>query len=280
MRQVIKLTESDLHKIIKESVNKILREGWNSNLSPDALDDKAYMNDLWAEREKMMQDDWERRNIAIRKKYPGKSCEWYEAMLDTFYENKANNKRTINEDEYSDGEGDKPALISIHTIDAYNAQEIAEDYGLESTDEGAAEWFKGVVESDADFEEDTMPKYADFKMEIPELRASMYYDWYGEIYFLAKEDEPSQAPMTIENKVSRVVRESLRRLIETDCAGVMQTGCGNAPKGTNPEAGQYTVPFGPDKETSDRTPGFSVKGKAVGKSDVQRRQIYNPKSGK
>ena len=87
MRQVIKLTESDLHKIIKESVNKILREGWNSNLSPDALDDKAYMNDLWAEREKMMQDDWERRNIAIRKKYPGKSREWYEAMLDTFNEN-------------------------------------------------------------------------------------------------------------------------------------------------------------------------------------------------
>lgn len=166
MRQVIKLTESDLHKIIKESVNKILREGWNSNLSPDALDDKAYMNDLWAEREKMMQDDWERRNIAIRKKYPGKSREWYEAMLDTFYENKMNTNKAINED-------------------------------------GA-----------------------------------------------------------------------------TNCASVMQTGCGNAPEGTNPEAGQYTVPFGPDKETSDRTPGFSVKGKAVGKSDVQRRQIYNPKSGK
>ena len=163
MRQVIKLTESDLHKIIKESVNKILREGWNSNLSPDALDDKAYMNDLWAEREKMMQDDWERRNIAIRKKYPGKSREWYEAMLDTFNENT-----------------------------------IKEENG------GGA----------------------------------------------------------------------------TNCANVMQTGAGKAPLGTNPEAGQYTVPFGPDKETSDRTPGFSVKGKAVGKSDVQRRQIYNPKSGK
>lgn len=85
------------------------------------------------------------------------------------------------------------------------------------------------------------------------------------------------------NKILREVINSNKAINEdgaTNCASVMQTGCGNAPEGTNPEAGQYTVPFGPDKETSDRTPGFSVKGKAVGKSDVQRRQIYNPKSGK
>lgn len=41
----------------------------------------------------------------------------------------------------------------------------------------------------------------------------------------------------------------------TNCAGAMQTGCGNAPTGTNPEAGQYTVPFG----------------------KMQRRKIYSPK---
>ena len=62
----------------------------------------------------------------------------------------------------------------------------------------------------------------------------------------------------------------------TNCANVMQTGSGKAPLGTNPEAGQYTVPFGADAATADRHPGFSVDGK----SDVQRRQIYNPKSGK
>ena len=75
------------------------------------------------------------------------------------------------------------------------------------------------------------------------------------------------------------------RLIETDCAGVMQTGAGNAPKGTNPEAGQYTVPLGGDSETSDRHPGFSVDGKAKwnkkgSNTSVMRRTMYNPKSGK
>jgi hypothetical protein len=74
-------------------------------------------------------------------------------------------------------------------------------------------------------------------------------------------------------------------LKETDCVGVMQTGCGDAPKGTNPEAGQYTVPLGGDSETSDRHPGFSVDGKAKwnkkgSNTSVMRRQMYNPKSGK
>ena len=31
MKQIIRLTESDLHRVIKESVNKILREGYVSN---------------------------------------------------------------------------------------------------------------------------------------------------------------------------------------------------------------------------------------------------------
>ena len=75
-----------------------------------------------------------------------------------------------------------------------------------------------------------------------------------------------------ESDLHKIIKESVRRIIkETDCAGAMQTGCGEGtPKGSNPEAGQYTVPFGADKETADRTPGFSV----------QRRDIYNPKSGK
>ena len=159
-KQLVRLTESDLHNIIKESVKKILKE-WE--FSPEQLDDKAYMNDFYAQKDKMFQDDWEMRNRRLRQKYPGKSDEWYEAMIDTFYENKMNSKKSIN---------------------------------------------------------------------------------------------------------------------ETDCAGVMQTGAGNAPKGTNPEAGQYTVPLGADKETADRTPGFSVKDKAKwnkNPGNVQRRPIYNPK---
>ena len=172
-KQIVRLTENDLHRIVKSSVKKALREGFLDNLSPDALDDKAYMDDLFAQREKNMTDDWEMRNRRLRQKYPGKSEEWYEAMIDTF----------------------------------------------------------------------------------------------------------------TENTIRRAVRESLNRLIETDCAGVMQTGCGNAPKGTNPEAGQYTVPLGGDEETSDRHPGFSVDGKAKwnkkgSNTSVMRRPMYKPKSGK
>ena len=84
-----------------------------------------------------------------------------------------------------------------------------------------------------------------------------------------------------ENDLHNIIKESVKKILsETDCAGVMQTGCGDAPKGTNPEAGQYPVPFGPDKETQDRHPGFSVDGKAKGKTSVISRPVYNPKSGK
>jgi len=93
-KAIFRLTENELKSLIRESVQNVL-EGWNSNLSPDALDDKAYMDDLWAEREKMMDDAWEDKNRRIRQQYPGKSQEWYNAMLDVF-ENKKGGK-TINE---------------------------------------------------------------------------------------------------------------------------------------------------------------------------------------
>ena len=93
MKKVIRLTESDLHNLIENAVRKYLNE-WT--FSPEQLDDKAYMDDYYAQRRKFMEDEWERKNIAIRKKYPGKSEEWYEAMLDTFYENKRS-RNTINE---------------------------------------------------------------------------------------------------------------------------------------------------------------------------------------
>ena len=54
--------------------------------------------------------------------------------------------------------------------------------------------------------------------------------------------------MIDEGIVRRAVREAINRLIkETDTMGVLQGG------GTDPEAGEFTVPFG----------------------DVQRREIYN-----
>ena len=96
-----------------------------------------------------------------------------------------------------------------------------------------------------------------------------------------------------ESDLHKIIRESVKRILKeegmagggaTNCANVMQTGSGKAPLGTNPEAGQYTVPFGADKETADRTPGkVAMGGRAkwnVNNGNVQRREIYNPKSGK
>lgn len=88
-----------------------------------------------------------------------------------------------------------------------------------------------------------------------------------------------------EGDLHRIIKESVKKIIKemngggaTNCANALQTGAGKSELGTNPEAGEYStaVPFGADSETADRHPGFSVDGK----SDVQRRPMYNPKSGK
>lgn len=46
MKQIIRLTESDLHKIVKESVNRIIRE-WNGDRDINPEDDE-----LWREYDK------------------------------------------------------------------------------------------------------------------------------------------------------------------------------------------------------------------------------------
>ena len=183
-KQVIRLTESDLHKIIRESVKKIVKEMEDPySLDADEIyGDRAAREDSFNQKMQMMRDEWERKNIAIRKKYPGKSNEWYEAMLDTFYESKTP-RRTIKE---AHGEPDeRMALIYDGIIEAYKAQEIADEYNMYSEDEAAAEWFKGVVE-DGNFEMGKMPLRREFIMNIPELDAEMYYDYGAGYYFLVK----------------------------------------------------------------------------------------------
>ena len=95
-KDIYRLTESELKALIKESVKKVLKE---RIFSPDELDDKAFMNDYWADRERQMEDDWKQKNIEIRKRYPGHSKEWYDAMLDTYQigENKEDKKKALTE---------------------------------------------------------------------------------------------------------------------------------------------------------------------------------------
>lgn len=216
MKQIIRLTESDLHNIIKKSVNKILKEAHGE---PD----------------------------------------------------------------------ESTALIYDGIIEDYKAQEIADEQGI-SEEEAAAEWFKDVA-GDGNFEENSMPIHRKYVMDIPEAGAEMYYDYGAGYYFLVKKeriDMPGfEGTWDALDSLTNPFNESVLREENgggaPNCASVMQTGSGKSPLGTNPEAGQYTVAFGADKDTSDRHGGFSVDGKAKWNSNpgnVQRRQIYNPKSGK
>ncbi len=208
-RQLIKLTESDLHRVIESSVKKILKE-------------------------------------------------------------------------YS-----KPKTVLIYnaTLEDYEAQEIADEYGV-SEEEAAIKWFNGII-TDEDFEEQNMPKHSKFISNMPYTKCELYKDFVTGYYFAVRNADDSSATLnTLTNPFNENrLKRNINRLNETDCAGVMQTGAGNVPKGTNPEAGQYTVPLGGDSETSDRHPGFSVDGKAKwnkkgSNTSVMRRTMYNPKSGK
>lgn len=83
-----------------------------------------------------------------------------------------------------------------------------------------------------------------------------------------------------ENDLHDIISKSVRTILE-DLGGTSSFSV-NSPAGsqsdpTGQQKNHIDLPaFGPDKDTQDRHPGFSVDGK----SDVQRRQIYNPKSGK
>ena len=97
-----------------------------------------------------------------------------------------------------------------------------------------------------------------------------------------------------EGDLHRIIEESVKRILRetieeengggaTSCANVMQTGGGKL--GTNPEAGEYStaVPFEADDESTETHGGFSVDGQAdwnKNPGNVQRRPMYNPKSGK
>lgn len=108
----VRLTEAQLHRVIKESVSRILKEG-NFDLG----------------------------------KY---SVMLYDAILES-----------------------------------YEAQEIAEDMGLDSEEEGAKMWFENVI-GDGRFEMDAMPRHHRFVCEIDD-EVNMYYDFSADYYFCVKE---------------------------------------------------------------------------------------------
>ena len=98
-KNILRLTEGDLRNLVMESVKNILRE-WGADeyegRMTDMLDDRAYQEDLANERDKKWEEYWLDKNRRLRQKYPGKSEEWYEAMIDIF-ESKNSKKKELNE---------------------------------------------------------------------------------------------------------------------------------------------------------------------------------------
>ena len=99
-KNILRLTETDLHRMVIESAKRVLKEmgRYDSDLDADEIYgdrvDREYRQSM---ADKLHQEEWEMRNLRLRQKYPGKSPEWYEAMIDTFYESKKS-KKTIKED--------------------------------------------------------------------------------------------------------------------------------------------------------------------------------------
>lgn len=77
-------------------------------------------------------------------------------------------------------------LIYQNIINSTEASEIAEHDGFNEEWEGAKAWFEGVVESDADFEPGTMPKYNKFICHMDYINADLYYDYGADYYFCVK----------------------------------------------------------------------------------------------
>ena len=87
-----------------------------------------------------------------------------------------------------------------------------------------------------------------------------------------------------ENELHDIISNSVRTILE-DLGGTSSFSV-NSPAGsqsdpTGQQKNHIDLPaFGPDKDTEDRHPGFSVDGEAKGKTSVISRPVYNPKSGK
>ena len=126
-KNIFRLTEGDLRKLVMESVKNILRE-WDADeyegRMTDMYDDRAYQEDLHARREKQIEDYYQDKYRRLVQKYPGKSREWYEAMVDIF-ENK-NSKETIKEETFQNNQGYSHFAVNKATNKIVNGWDYSE----------------------------------------------------------------------------------------------------------------------------------------------------------
>jgi hypothetical protein len=126
-KNIFRLTEGDLKKLVMESVKNILRE-WDADeyegRMTDMNDDRAYQEDLHARREKQIEDYYQDKYRRLVQKYPGKSREWYEAMVDIF-ESK-NSKKTIKEETFQNNQGYSHFAVNKATNKIVNGWDYSE----------------------------------------------------------------------------------------------------------------------------------------------------------
>ena len=79
MRKVIRLTESDLHRMIKESVREVLNEGQGLDFAKSTWKDTKDNNYQWDEFKNNFQDDFSKRakNFINKGDVEGKDTEYY-----------------------------------------------------------------------------------------------------------------------------------------------------------------------------------------------------------
>jgi hypothetical protein len=127
-KNILRLTETDLHRMVIESAKRVLKEmgRYDSDLDADEIYgdrvDREYRQSI---ADKLHQEEWEMRNRRLREKYPGKSQEWYEAMIDTFYENKKS-KKTIKEETFQNNQGYSHFAVNKATNKIVNGWDYSE----------------------------------------------------------------------------------------------------------------------------------------------------------
>ena len=94
-------------------------------------------------------------------------------------------KKTINE-WYKEPSERKKTMVYPSIIEDYEAQQIAEENGLEEEWEGAKLWFEDVVESNEEFELEEMPKYNKFICHMDKIDSDLYYDFGSNYYFAVR----------------------------------------------------------------------------------------------
>jgi hypothetical protein len=108
-------------------------------------------------------------------------------------------------------------------LEAHEAEEIAQDCGLSSEEEGAALWFNEIY-YDSTWHMDKMPKYNTFIKEIE--GGNLYYDYGANYYFLVQRNNKNESKNMSKKNVIRLTESDLKRVISESVKKVLKEAYG------------------------------------------------------